>query len=72
MDFIGAGAAESLTINNPMLAGRVVPQADRAAVTITGIAPERRRLIREVRDASDLLQQPPAVFGPGGKLRIIF
>lgn len=72
MDFIGASAAESLTLNNPLLAGRVVPEADRAAVTITGIAPERRKLIRERRDASNLLQQPPAVFGPGGKLRITF
>ena len=72
MDFIGASAAESLTLNNPLLAGRVVPEADRAAVTITGIAPERRKLIRELRDASDILQQPPAVFGPGGKLRITF
>ena len=72
MDFIGAGAAESLTFNNPLLAGQVVPNADRAAVTNTSIAPERRRIIRERRDASDLLQQPPAVFGPGGKLRITF
>jgi hypothetical protein len=72
MDFIGAGAAESLTFNNPLLAGQIVPNADRAAVTNTSVAPERRRLIREVRDASDLLQQPPAVFGPGGKLRITF
>lgn len=72
MDFIGAGAAESLTINNPLLAGQIVPKADRAAVAVTGIAPGRRQLIREPRDASDLIQQPPAIFGPGGKLRITF
>jgi hypothetical protein len=72
MDFIGAGAAESLTLNSPLLAGQVVPKADRAAVAISGIAPERRQLIRERRDVSGLIQQPPNVFGPGGKLRITF
>lgn len=72
MDFIGAGAAESLTINNPLLVGQVVPKADRAAVAITGIAPQRRQLIREPRDVSGLLHQTPAVFGPGGKVRITF
>lgn len=72
MDFIGAGAAESLTLNNPLLAGQVVPKADRAAVAITGIAPERRQLLHERRDIGGLLQNTPAVFGPGGKLRITF
>lgn len=72
MDFIGAGAAESLSLNNPMLAGQVVPKADRAAVAVSGIAPVRRQLIRERRDVSSLLHQTPAVFGPGGKLRITF
>ena len=72
MDFIGAGAAESLTINNPLLAGRVAPKADRAAVAITGIAPQRRQLLHEPRDVGGLLHSTPAVFGPGGKLRITF
>ena len=71
MDFIGAGAAESLTLNNPLLAGQIVPQADRAAVAITGIAPERRRLLHDPRDIGGLLQNTPAVFGPS-KLRITF
>jgi hypothetical protein len=72
MDFIGSGAAESLTLNSPLLTGQVVPKADRAAVAVTGIAPQRRQLIREPRDASDLLHQPPAIFGPGGTLKITF
>jgi len=72
MNFIGTGAAESLAIGNPLLAGQVVPKADRAAVAISAIAPQRRQLIRERRDVSNLLQQTPAVFGPGGKLRITF
>jgi len=72
MDFIGAGAAESVTLNNPLLAGQVVPKADRAAVAVTAIAPQRRQLVRERRDVSDLLQETPAVFGTTGKLRIPF
>jgi hypothetical protein len=71
MDFIGAGAAESLTLNNRLLAGQAVPQADRAVAT-TGIAPQRRQLLREPRDIGGLLQDTPAIFGPGGKLRITF
>ena len=72
MNFIGAGAAESLTLNSPLLAGQVVPQADRAAVAVTAVAPQRRQLLRERRDVSDLLQETPAVFGSTGKLRIPF
>lgn len=72
MDFVGAGAAESLTLNNPLLAGQVVPKADRAAVAVTAVAPQRRQLLHERRDVSDLLQVTPAVFGTTGKLRIPF
>jgi hypothetical protein len=72
MDFIGTGAAESVTLNNPLLAGQVVPEADRAAVAVTAIAPHRRQLVRERRDVSDLLQETPAIFGTTGKLRIPF
>lgn len=72
MDFVGAGAAESVTLNNPLLAGQVVPKADRAAVAVTAVAPQRRQLLRERRDVSDLLQETPAVFGSTGKLRIPF
>jgi hypothetical protein len=72
MDFIGAGAAESVTLNNPLLAGQVVPTADRAAVAVTAVAPHRRQLLHERRDVSDLLQDTPAVFGTTGKLRIPF
>jgi hypothetical protein len=72
MNFIGAGGAESLTLSNPLLAGQVVPQADRAAVAVTAVAPQRRQLLRERRDVSDLLQETPAVFGTTGKLRIPF
>ena len=72
MDFIGAGAAESLTVSSPLLAGQVVPKADTAAVAVSAIAPQRRRLLREPRDIGGLLHNTPAVFGPGGKLRITF
>jgi FecR protein len=72
MDFIGASAAESLTLANPLLAGQIASKGERAAVAATSVAPQRRQLIRERRDVSSLLQQTPAVFGPGGTLRITF
>jgi hypothetical protein len=72
IDFIGASAAESLTINNPLLAGQVAPNADQAAVAISGVAPERRRLLNEQRNVSGIIHQPPAIFGAGGSLRITF
>jgi len=72
IEFIGGGAAESLTAGHPLLAGASVPKPDRAAtVTASGTA-DRTQSIREQRDASSLIQQPPGVFGPGGKLRITF
>ncbi|MFQ5664942.1 MAG: FecR domain-containing protein [Candidatus Binatia bacterium] len=71
MEFIGAGAAESLTRGNPLLAGSVVPKPDRAAVVHSaGTARLRHRPVRNPRGASGLIQEPPAVFAPGGRLRI--
>jgi hypothetical protein len=73
IEFIGAGASESLTVGHPVLSGHRVPPPDRAAVAAGArTSGERARLIREPRDASDLLHQPPAIFEPGGRLRITF
>jgi hypothetical protein len=73
IEFIGAGASESLTGGYSLAAGQSVPQPDRAAAAEgIGITREQRRIVREPRDASGLIHQPPAVFGPGGKLRITF
>ncbi len=74
IDFIGAGASESLTVGYPLLAGQNVPKPDRAGAAegASSVSRAQRRIVREPRDASGLIHQPPAVFGPGGKLRITF
>jgi len=72
IEFIGGGAAESLTAGHPLLAGASVPKPDRAATITSSATTERTQSVREQRDASGLIHQPPGVFGPGGKLRITF
>lgn len=73
IEFIGAGAAESLTTGHSLLAGASVPKPDRAG-TATALRTRRERLrtLREPRDASGIIHQPTAVFGSGGRLRLNF
>jgi len=71
IDFIGASGAGSLTAGHPILSGSTVPPPDRAGAAVSAAkVRQRTQSIRERRDASDLIHQPPAVFGPQGKLRI--
>ena len=73
IEFIGRGSAESLTVDHPLLAGASVPKADRATAGVTAArAAHQVDAIRDPRDASGLVQQPPPIFGTGGKLRIPF
>jgi hypothetical protein len=73
VDFIGAGASESLTVNNALVAGQSVPPPDRAGETASSRASNRRaRLFREPRDATGILEQPPSIFNSNGSLNVEF
>jgi len=73
VQFIGAGAAESLTVQHPLLQGAIVPRFDTAAavaerapgagIGTLGASPDLGTGEREERvpDAANLLGQPPPV-----------
>ncbi len=73
VDFIGAGASESLTVNNALVAGRSVPPPDRAGETASSRSSNRRaQIFREPRDATGILEQPPSIFNSNGSLNVEF
>jgi len=73
VDFIGAGASESLTVNNALVAGQAVPPPDRAGETASSRSANRRaQIFREPRDATGILEQPPSIFNSNGSLNVEF
>jgi hypothetical protein len=79
LEFTGAGRAESLVAGLPLVTGAGVPEGERAtllpapiAVNQKAAAPTTAESRQQQRDASSLVQQPPAVVERSGKVGVRF